>query len=153
MGIREVPAQKYIMRLYCVTWHAANETVWEGEKSIYYCDMDGDNCYFWRLHEYFEAGWEIMELGDMWVQMTGNIWPFEKHNREKKVRESMARYIQAYPEHWSGPDPDRPRICGQEDKIVRYPLIVSQDKMYAVIEEVLEELRKRPMEDFTKSLE
>ncbi|OGM10457.1 hypothetical protein A2Z67_04065 [Candidatus Woesebacteria bacterium RBG_13_36_22] len=157
MGIRTIEEKKYTVQLYYITWHACCESVREGQNQLSYSDMDGDHCYFNRFFEYLQAGWDILKMEDqLSVVLTGDVFPIEKHNVEKGVRRALARYIHQYPE-WGGyigvtvEKPDRPRLPGE--RIVDYPYIIDSKKVDKIVEEVLESLKNKPIEDFVINLE
>ena len=141
MGVRKIPMKKYRADLYCVTWHAANEAVYLAEEKewFHYSNMDGDHCYFYRLVEYLEAGWDIYKLSDegLGVTLTGDVWPLDDVLKEKRVRNGLYGFIVG----WKVADH---LIC--ERNIGSY--YSDTKKVDKVIDEVLESLRKRPIRDF-----
>ncbi len=147
MGIRKIKEKKYTAQLDCRTWHAAGEVVYEKGKKhwIFYSDIDGDHCYFHRLHEYLEAGWDILKMeGQLSVVLTGDNWPFVKQ-ADKRVRNAIRGYIIQYPEYGEKWDrPDRPRLCGEKIVEDSYFDLKKVDK---VVEETINFLKKKPMEE------
>lgn len=92
-----------------------------------------------------------MGIREIAVRLTGDTYPIENILREEGVRKALGKYIHVYPD-FSSSKAVRPRICGIEDKIVPYGYFIDYKKVKKVIEEALDSLRNRPIEDFISRL-